>query len=91
MIEYASTHRKVIACIHENWKNGDPFAIHQIVRASGVSNSSVKRTLGYLVYIRHVSKTKKAFAGKFYRVSKTWPRTVTEAISNYETAKMVGI
>jgi response regulator of citrate/malate metabolism len=90
-VEDQSTHRKVIKTIHEHWRNGRPFAIHEIAKLTNVSNSSIIRCLKQLVAIRLVVHLKKGFAGRHYRVNSIWVNNVEDVINAYEYSKVLRI
>jgi len=84
-----STHRKVIEAIHSKWLDGKPFAVHEVRDASGVSTSSVRRTLDFLVEIRLVRHSTKASLRRNYRVMASWNDNITENIEAFELAKIM--
>lgn len=88
---YHSTHRRIIDAIHSYWFSGEPFGIWQVRDTSGVSTSSVIRTVKMLVRLRMLSHSKRAYAGKHYRVTGQWPAKVTDAIDAFEYAKILKI
>lgn len=81
-------HILVITIIHDKWANGEPFAIHQLVKLTGASTSSVTRIVMYLRTMLFLVHSAKAFNGKHYRVSATWPATAALAIDAYEMSKL---
>lgn len=90
MIEARSTHRKVMHCIHDNWRDGSPFAIHEIMKISGVSKSSTTRTLNFLRKINYLDHSTKAWRGRHYRVSLRWI-SVDDVIRDFEYAKAMRV
>ena len=93
MTQPISTHRKVITAIHNNerWFDGEPFAIHEVIRASAVSRTSVKRCMATLVEARLVLHRKRGFASRFYCVTRDWPMNLEDAIGAFEFAKMMQV
>jgi hypothetical protein len=90
-MEDKSAHRKIIRAIHENCIKGDPFAIWEIRDLSGVSTSSVRRTMESLVNYNFIIHLKKGFRGRKYRVNFRWPKDVATAIKDYEFGKILEI
>lgn len=86
-----SAHRNIIKHIHDNWHDGSPFAIWELRKASGFSNSSVIRVLRQLVKLRMVIHTSKGFQGRHYRLSVKWPASANDAIENFELSKILKI
>ena len=93
MTQPISTHRKVITAIHSNskWFDGEPFAIHEVIRASGVSRTSVKRCMVTLIEARLVLRRKRAFASRYYCVTHDWPMNLEDAIEAFEFARMMQV
>lgn len=79
-------HRSVIAAI--DVLRHEPFAIHEVVRASGASRSSVIRVLNRLVDIQVVSHSETAFRGRHYRVTSSWG-TPLQVAKEYEMALLL--
>ena len=88
-----STHRKVITAIHNNqqWFDGEPFAIHEVVRVSSVSRTSVKRCMATLIEARLVLRRKRGFASRYYCVTRDWPMNLEDAIEAFEFARMMQV
>ena len=87
---FVAAHRKVIAYIHLGFRD-KPFAIAEITKGCGASESSVTRTLRKLVDLRLVRHTPNRFAGRNYEISRVWDKDVMKVIENYELAKIIGI
>jgi hypothetical protein len=86
-----STHRKIIEAIHQDYAGGRAFALRDLISATGVSSSSVIRTLRLLKILCLVLYSKRANMGRHYRVSSKWPTTLSEAIYNFELAKILRV
>lgn len=91
MTQNNSTHRKIIAAIHEHWFNGSAFALRDVASESNVSTSSVVRTLKMLKGMKMVSYSIKAYQGRHYRVNTSWPHNEKEVIEAFELAKILRI
>jgi len=85
-----SAHRKVITAIGVRYANGAPFAIWELERVVNVSKSSIIRVLRQLVKLNYVLHSKKAYAGKHYRVAARWT-DVIEVTNTFEIAKALKI
>lgn len=81
-------HDRVIREIHAYDAEGTPFAIHEIVRVTGVSRSSVIRVLSKLVDLGLVLHSVTAFRGRHYRTSLTWT-TPEQVAKEYEMALLM--
>lgn len=88
---HTSTHRKIIAAIHEGFGAGAPFALRDIVTRSGVSQSSVMRTLVTMRSAHLVVYSPMAYAARHYRVGRNWPKTESEAIEVFELFKVLNM
>ena len=87
---FVSTHRKVIAYIHLGFRER-PFAIHEVRSGSGVSNSSVTRTMQKLVDLKLLKHSENKHQGRNYEVTRLWDNDVMKVIEVYEYAKVLGI
>ena len=84
-----STHITIITFIDSQWRDGRPFAIHEIVKGTSVSTSSVIRSLKFLIAIRLIKKQSKGFQGRHYQVNHTWVGTTRQLIDAFEFAKVM--
>ena len=87
---FVSTHRKVIAVIHLGFRDKQ-FAIWELRSASGISGSSVTRTLRQLTSLKLVRHTENRFKGRNYEVTRAWDTDVMKVIEIYELAKVLNI
>ena len=87
-----STYRKVIATISEKWSDGTPFAIWEVRDASGVSTSSVVRTLKRLRYLQllYYNESRRSYAKRNFRVTARWLSNKT-VVDQFELARVVGV
>src|ERR1041384_498462 len=74
---------RVIHAIHENWANGRPFALRDVVAKTEVSKASVIRALQTLLKAKLLLYSKQANAGRHYSVTKDWPNAKADAISKF--------
>lgn len=81
-------HEAVIHEIHNYDDTATPFAIHEIVRVTGISRSSVIRVLTKLVEIGLVLHNITAFRGRHYRTSPKWT-SPEEVAKEYEMALLM--
>lgn len=79
-------HKVVIAAV-DNMRAA-PFAIHEVVRATGVSRSSTIRILNKLVEVGLVSHSDTAFRGRHYRTTSQWGNPLDVA-REYEMALLL--
>ncbi len=85
-----SSHRNIINVIDSKWRDGAPFAIWEVVTASSMSTSSVTRTLLRLMELKLVSRRKKGYQRRHYRVTSQWI-TKDEVIQAFHWAAVLDI
>ena len=86
-----STHRKVIEFIGKNFQPSNlPFAIWEIRKGTGVSTSSVVRTLGKLVDFSFVIHSDRGYGSRHYRCALRW-QTTRQVIEDFELGKILKI
>lgn len=86
------SHRKVIAYIHLvafRVEKPTRFSVKIIEEGSGVSNSSVTRTLRKLVDLKLLRHYDSGFAQRHYQTTNAWPKDVMKVIETYELAKVL--
>jgi len=86
-----SVYSKVIRAIHSNWMDSEPFSLKMVGVEACVSKSSVIRILRTLMQIQFITHTKKAFAGRHYRVTIYFPTDVEDAIKAYELSQILKV
>ena len=86
-----STHRKVIQAIHNNWLQGNPFALREVADKAAVSHSSTVRTLNVLKKIKMLKFSRQAYAARHYSITTMWPKEVKEIIDIFEFARILKV
>lgn len=87
-----SSYRRIIAVIHQNYHGGSqPFAVWELRDKTGLSTSTVRRTVEQLVFLKFVDYIKRAYAGRHYKVGEKWPFDLKDVIENYELAYTLGV
>lgn len=82
---------KVIRAIHARWIDGEPFSLRMLGNEALVSKSSVIRILATLMQLQFVKHLPRAYAGRHYRVTISFPIDVEEAIKSYELSQILKI
>lgn len=84
-----ATHRLVIRDIDKRDRSW-PFAIWEVVKSSGCSTSSVTRTLRDLEELKLISRSKRGYGSRHYRITLAWGGA-DRVIDDFETAKVLRI
>ena len=87
---FLTTHRKIISCIHIVYRN-HRFALWEIRIATGVSPSSIARTMKQLVRLRLVRHFPNSGQDRNYLTTSLWSQDVMKNIEVFETAKVLNI
>lgn len=86
-----SSYRTVIRAIDSTWGDGTAFALWELRKATGLSNSTVIRCVRRLLSLNLLVRARRrAYANRHYRVHPRW-RGAEAVIQTYEYAKVLRI
>lgn len=84
-----ATHRIVIRDIDAR-SRALPFAIWEVVKSTGISSSSVTRTLRELEEIGLILRSNRGYRNRYYRKALAWS-SADIVIDDFETARVLRI